>query len=455
MMTVTWRAGASALTLIAVAHLAQAEPLKVSLPGDGAPPSAGAEACLARVQIGRSQELVSREVVVRPGYERVSASPAEFVSTRDEIVIEDGRTEYLVTPAEYDTVTERVLVRPAYQKFVIKDPEFRTYTETVAAGAPIAEWAPETTASAAALDPTTGRVFFRTQLPSGQAVVDRQALVTAADVEVIEVPAAYEDIERRVLVRPASVTERVVPPTTRSVETQSLVAPAELSRNWTPPVTQTVQTPVASGPERFAWVSVVCADEASEAFVAALQSRLLGVGHDPGPIDGVYGPRTRAALRAYQRAAGLGPVGFLTRETARRLGVNPADAPASPSRAFALGEPARVVAAPRALEAAEALAHAIAADGVIRITEIDPIEPLAGGPLIAASAASAGPLAQAARESFAAPIEREDAPDLAFAALAIENPPPPAPDDSLDAPSALNPPAAPVAPTPPVAPAPV
>ena len=35
--------------------------------------------------------------------------------------------------------------------------------------------------------------------------------------------------------------------------------------------------------------------------VADLQSQLAARGYDPGPIDGMMGERTRAAIRAYQR----------------------------------------------------------------------------------------------------------------------------------------------------------
>jgi peptidoglycan hydrolase-like protein with peptidoglycan-binding domain len=37
-----------------------------------------------------------------------------------------------------------------------------------------------------------------------------------------------------------------------------------------------------------------------------LQEFLLKAGYDPGPMDGVWGPRTAAALRAY-----LEPLGFI------------------------------------------------------------------------------------------------------------------------------------------------
>ena len=45
--------------------------------------------------------------------------------------------------------------------------------------------------------------------------------------------------------------------------------------------------------------------------VAAAQRALARHGHDPGPIDGRMGPRTRAALRAFQAERGLAPYGQL------------------------------------------------------------------------------------------------------------------------------------------------
>ncbi len=39
--------------------------------------------------------------------------------------------------------------------------------------------------------------------------------------------------------------------------------------------------------------------------VAGTQSDLKRMGYDPGPIDGILGPRTRAAIRAYQKDHGL------------------------------------------------------------------------------------------------------------------------------------------------------
>jgi hypothetical protein len=50
-----------------------------------------------------------------------------------------------------------------------------------------------------------------------------------------------------------------------------------------------------------------------------LQERLSRSGYDTGGVDGRVGPRTRAALRAYQMAAGLTPDGYPSLSVLNRL----------------------------------------------------------------------------------------------------------------------------------------
>ncbi len=45
--------------------------------------------------------------------------------------------------------------------------------------------------------------------------------------------------------------------------------------------------------------------ETEEAYVRSIQKELRAHGYDAGPIDGRIGPQTRAAIRRYQRDAGL------------------------------------------------------------------------------------------------------------------------------------------------------
>jgi hypothetical protein len=57
----------------------------------------------------------------------------------------------------------------------------------------------------------------------------------------------------------------------------------------------------------------------SDMSMAEAQRRLARLGFDPGPPDGLLGPRTTAALRAFQRSAGLNVTGLLDEATRAEL----------------------------------------------------------------------------------------------------------------------------------------
>ncbi|GAW93667.1 peptidoglycan-binding protein LysM [Calderihabitans maritimus] len=46
-----------------------------------------------------------------------------------------------------------------------------------------------------------------------------------------------------------------------------------------------------------------------------LQLLLTRAGFDPGPIDGIFGPRTEAAVKAFQRQKGLPVTGVVDTNT--------------------------------------------------------------------------------------------------------------------------------------------
>jgi peptidoglycan hydrolase-like protein with peptidoglycan-binding domain len=85
-------------------------------------------------------------------------------------------------------------------------------------------------------------------------------------------------------------------------------------------------------------VAVVCALAPAGALalngadVAQAQRALRERGHDPGAIDGALGPRTTAALRAFQEAQGLAPTGRLDDATRAKLGEPAGPAPSASPR---------------------------------------------------------------------------------------------------------------------------
>lgn len=56
-------------------------------------------------------------------------------------------------------------------------------------------------------------------------------------------------------------------------------------------------------------------NELSPSDIRMMQTRLRESGFDPGPIDGIAGKRTLAALNAYRQSVSLSPVLIVSRET--------------------------------------------------------------------------------------------------------------------------------------------
>jgi peptidoglycan hydrolase-like protein with peptidoglycan-binding domain len=83
--------------------------------------------------------------------------------------------------------------------------------------------------------------------------------------------------------------------------------PASVDAKPTPPAPVAAAPRLLSGPE-----------------IVAVQTRLRRLGFNPGPADGVAGPRTVAAVRAFQAANGLPVTGSLDSRLFDDLAAMPA-----------------------------------------------------------------------------------------------------------------------------------
>jgi hypothetical protein len=80
----------------------------------------------------------------------------------------------------------------------------------------------------------------------------------------------------------------------------------------------------AAPPREEDWASLVSRavkPAHSKDLIVAVQRLIRAEGYDPGTIDGTVGPRTRQAIRAYQRNGGLRPTGEIDRDLLTKLNL--------------------------------------------------------------------------------------------------------------------------------------
>lgn len=70
----------------------------------------------------------------------------------------------------------------------------------------------------------------------------------------------------------------------------------------------------------------------SGAEVEALQRKLIAKGVNPGPIDGVFGPKTEEAVRRFQEQQGLQVDGIAGPNTLGALGLGEDETPPAAAR---------------------------------------------------------------------------------------------------------------------------
>jgi putative peptidoglycan binding protein len=87
----------------------------------------------------------------------------------------------------------------------------------------------------------------------------------------------------------------------------------------TTPTTTTTTKPAANVPKLELAQGQNLQAGSSGAQVKQLQNALKALGHDPGTVDGVYGPQTKAAVAEFQTAQKITADGVVGSETAAKL----------------------------------------------------------------------------------------------------------------------------------------
>ncbi|MCS6818666.1 MAG: peptidoglycan-binding domain-containing protein [Chitinophagales bacterium] len=232
--------------------------------------------CYARCLIPERYEIRQESVIDKPASYRTEVIPAVYGTVIDTIVVRKAYVKKTIIPAEYELVTEDVLVSPA-----------------------------------------------TTRWEKGKA--DATCLsANPADCQVwclVEVPAVYKKVTKKILKRPSSIREEEIPAEYKLVERRVLLEPPRTQRIEIPATYKTVTRRVLVEKGGYQdWREVLCADRLNTQRILAIQRALKAEGYDPGPLDNVFGARTKEALIKFQQDKGL-PIGNLNMETLKALGV--------------------------------------------------------------------------------------------------------------------------------------
>jgi len=113
------------------------------------------------------------------------------------------------------------------------------------------------------------------------------------------------------------------PAVIETVTEQVMLQPAQVSTDGQvtyPAIYKTETRQVIIQERREQWFETPCYPDMTPDFVATLQRALNARGHYQGPINGEMTPRTRRAIRAYQKQQGLDSA-ILSKAAARQLGL--------------------------------------------------------------------------------------------------------------------------------------
>ncbi len=283
------------------------------------PPNAKPGECYARVLIPEKYETHTEKVLVKEPGERVEVVPAKYRWVNKKVLVKEATEKIVTVPPKYKTVTEKVLVSEPGEKLVTIPPVYKTVTEKILVAPAHTEWK-RGRGPVERLDGKTGEILCLVNVPPVYKTVTKKVLVKPAQTKVVPIPAKYKTVTKKVVVTPATTKTVVIPAVYKTVRVKELVQPATVKKIPIPPVYKTVTKKEKISDPILKWVPVTCKSNITGNLVRDVQTALKERGFNPGPIDGIYGPRTRAALHKFQKANNLA-VGGLTKEVIRALGL--------------------------------------------------------------------------------------------------------------------------------------
>jgi hypothetical protein len=213
------------------------------------------------------------QLLKREASERVEVVPAKYEWVEERVLVKEASTRLEEIPATHEWVEERVLDREAH-----------------------------------------------TVWKKGRGLIERVDNTTGEIMCLVEVPATFKTVRTRILKTPATTREVQIPAKYSTIKVRKLVSSPQTKRIEIPAEHQTITKTHMVSDGHMEWRSVLCETNATRQLVSSIQRALEKKGHSPGPIDGIIGSQTKAAISSFQKEKNL-PSGSLTLATLDALGV--------------------------------------------------------------------------------------------------------------------------------------
>jgi hypothetical protein len=276
--------------------------------------------CYARVFIPPTYKTVTEQRLKRGESERLETIPAKYEWGEAKVLVK-GASERLETiPAEYDWVEENVLVKDASSRLEEVPATYEWQEEKVLVRPAETVWK-KGRGLIEKVDNTTGEIMCLVEIPAVYRTVKKRVMVSPPTTRTIEIPAEYKTVKRKVMIKPPATRTIEIPAEYKTVKVKKMVAPPKEERIPIPAEYQTITKTEQVTDGRMEWKRVLCETNISNDLVSRIQNALQKEGNDPGPIDGLYGELTIAAIKDYQKKKGLAVAG-LSYETIKSLGVD-------------------------------------------------------------------------------------------------------------------------------------
>ncbi len=287
------------------------------------PPNAEAGECYARVMIPEKYKIVKQKVLVKEASNKLVKIPPKYKTVYKKVLVKEATTRLVTTKPVYKTVTQKVLVSEPSSKVITTKPIYKTVTQKVLISPAHTEWKVGKRYIREALKHktnATGEIICLVKIPAKYKLVTKKILVKPACQVTKKIPAKYKLVTKKVLVKPACTKTVSIPAVYKKVATKELVAPASIKSIVIPAQYKYINKKIKVKDSELKWVPVLCETNFTKPRIMMVQRALKNAGYNPGPIDGIIGVKTKAAIRRFQLSKNLA-TGALTLETLRELGV--------------------------------------------------------------------------------------------------------------------------------------